>query len=146
MSDINPYIEGRKKEIELNQRKKLVENDIEFIKRDLEAKTKMLLESRKNHVESYQEQINEIKNVALLGKLPYKETIKILKTCDILYAGMNDSSVHKYGIGMNKLLTYYSLNKLVILPPIVSVFPATAIAKSLNASEYATRFCLLKNF
>jgi len=61
MSDINPYIEGRKKEIELNQRKKLVENDIEFIKRDLEAKTKMLLESRKNHIESYQEQINEIK-------------------------------------------------------------------------------------
>ena len=28
---------------------------------------------------------------------------------------MNDSSVHKYGIGMNKLLTYYSLNKFVIL-------------------------------
>ena len=58
---INPYIEGRKKEIELNQRKKLVENDIEFIKRDLESKTKMLLESRKNHVESYDKQITELK-------------------------------------------------------------------------------------
>lgn len=58
---INPYIEGRKKEIELNQRKKLVENDIEFIKRDLESKTKMLLESRKNHVESYDKQIAELK-------------------------------------------------------------------------------------
>lgn len=58
---VNPYIEGRKKEIELNQRKKLVENDIEFIKRDLESKTNMLLESRKNHVKSYEEQIAEIK-------------------------------------------------------------------------------------
>lgn len=58
---VNPYIEGRKKEIELNQRKKVVENDIEFIKRDLESKTKMLLESRKNHVESYDKQIAELK-------------------------------------------------------------------------------------
>ena len=61
MSDINPYIEGRKKEIELNQRKKVVENDIEFIKRDLESKTKMLLESKKNHFESYDKQIAELK-------------------------------------------------------------------------------------
>jgi hypothetical protein len=61
MSDINPYIEGRNKEIELNQRKKLVENDIEFIKRDLESKTKMLIESRKNHVEAYDKQIAELK-------------------------------------------------------------------------------------
>jgi hypothetical protein len=58
---VNPYIESRKKEIELNQRKKLVENDIEFIKRDHESKTKMLLESRKNHVESYDKQIAELK-------------------------------------------------------------------------------------
>jgi hypothetical protein len=61
MSDINPYIEGRNKEVELNQRKKLVENDIEFIKRDLESKTKMLIESRKNHVEAYNKQIAELK-------------------------------------------------------------------------------------
>ena len=61
MSDINPYIEGRKKEMELAQRKKLVENDIEFIRRDLESKTKMLLESRKNHVQSYDKQIAELK-------------------------------------------------------------------------------------
>jgi hypothetical protein len=58
---VNPYIECRKKEIELNQRKKAVENDIEFIKRDLESKTKMLLESRKNHAESYNKQIAELK-------------------------------------------------------------------------------------
>ena len=58
---VNPYIEGRKKEIEINQRKKLVVNDIEFIKRDLESKTKALLESRKNHVESYDKQIAELK-------------------------------------------------------------------------------------
>lgn len=61
MSDINPYIEGRKKEIELNERKKLVENDLEFIKRDLENKSRMLVESRKNHVQSYDKQIAEIK-------------------------------------------------------------------------------------
>ena len=61
MSDVNPYIEGRKKEIELNKRIKMVENDIESIKRDLEAKKEMLIESRKNHVDSYQEQIDNIK-------------------------------------------------------------------------------------
>jgi hypothetical protein len=61
MSDVNPYIEGRKKEIELNERKRLVENDIEFIKRDLETKSRMLVESRKNHVQSYDKQIAEIK-------------------------------------------------------------------------------------
>lgn len=61
MSDVNPYIEGRKKEMELNERKKLVENDLEFLKRDLEAKTKMLVESKQNHAKAYDKQIAEIK-------------------------------------------------------------------------------------
>jgi hypothetical protein len=59
---VNPYIEGRKKEIELNKRRKLLENDIEFIKRDLENKTKALLESRVNHITVYNTQIKEIKD------------------------------------------------------------------------------------
>lgn len=59
---VNPYIEGRKKEIELNKRRKLLENDIEFIKRDLENKTKALLESTVNHITVYDTQIKEIKD------------------------------------------------------------------------------------
>lgn len=59
---VNPYIEGRKKEIELNKRRKLLENDIEFIKRDLENKIKALLESRLNHITAYDTQIQEIKD------------------------------------------------------------------------------------
>ena len=59
---VNPYIEGRKKEIELNKRRKLLENDIEFIKRDLQNKINALLESRLNHITAYETQIKEIKD------------------------------------------------------------------------------------
>jgi glycosyltransferase involved in cell wall biosynthesis len=59
--------------------------------------------------------MRDLGNVKLMGKLPYRETLINLKSCDILYAGMNFSTVHQYGIGMNKLLSYYALDKFVIL-------------------------------
>lgn len=58
---INPYLRNRKKEIELNNRKKLIEAEIDKIKRELRSKTDMLMEVHKNHVKSYDEQIEELK-------------------------------------------------------------------------------------
>lgn len=60
---VNPYLRNREKEIELNNRKKLIEGEIDKIKRELQSKTDMLMEVHKNHVKSYDEQITELKKL-----------------------------------------------------------------------------------
>jgi hypothetical protein len=61
MESINPFIEGRKKIIELEINKDKITQDLNAIERALKKKSDMLIDSKKNHIASYEQQIYEIK-------------------------------------------------------------------------------------
>jgi hypothetical protein len=61
MESINPFIEGRKKIIELEINKNKITQDLNAIEQALKKKSDMLIDSKKNHIASYEQQIYEIK-------------------------------------------------------------------------------------
>ena len=57
----------------------------------------------------------KIQNISLVASVPKSEIMKILKCCDVCYAGFKNSDLYKYGIGLNKLPEYLFSGKPVVL-------------------------------
>jgi len=54
-------------------------------------------------------------NIIFLGKVKKSEVLSFLKKCDLLYLGVRDLNLYRYGISMNKTFDYLYAQKPVLL-------------------------------
>jgi len=67
----------------------------------------------------------QLKNITFLASVPKSEVFDYLYSTDLLYVGLKDSPLYKYGMSMNKVFDYLSVKKPVLF---VSSMPENIIA------------------
>lgn len=56
----------------------------------------------------------QLKNITFLASVPKNEVFDYLYSADLLYVGLKDSPLYKYGMSMNKVFDYFSVKKPIL--------------------------------
>lgn len=93
---------------------------------------------------------NHLYNVRLLDAVPKSEVLNSLQEANVLWAGMIDSKLYKYGFSFNKLFDYMAVSKPIILSAnhknnFVNESNCGAIIESENPELLSLKILELKN-
>ncbi len=68
-----------------------------------------------DEMKALKEQAKGFDNIIFLGKVKKSEVLSFLKKCDLLYLGVRNLNLYKFGISMNKTFDYLYAQKPVLL-------------------------------
>ncbi len=63
---------------------------------------------------SLQQKADKLKNIQFLPSVPKSQVYKYLSSADLLYVGLKDLPLYKYGMSMNKIFDYMAVKKPIL--------------------------------